>query len=89
MTAIIERIDRAKTWVGVLSILTIGAVLTLIGFALGITYCEYRRVSEFNQMATIANGVVKFGEQCVSSLNDVTRAAIVTTRVQRTYRQAP
>ena len=82
--------EDVRTWTVTALIVVVSLVLVIAGFALGITYCEYRRVSEFNQMAVIASSVVKFGEQCVSSLNDVTKASIVTARlpVQRAYKQA-
>jgi hypothetical protein len=60
-----------------------GLGLLAVGAALGLWYCEYRRVREVQQVTRITQQVTALGEACVTSLADVTRAAVVLARNER------
>lgn len=66
-----------------LAFLTVAALALIgIGAALGVFYCEYRRVTEVQQLSQITQQVSRIGEACVESLTEVTRAAVIFARTQ-------
>src|SRR5947207_3305433 len=70
------------TWTELMILSLGGLCLIALGALLGAYYCEYRRVTEVQQLTRITEQVTAIGEACVTSLTDVTRAAVIFARTQ-------
>jgi hypothetical protein len=75
--------NRAPAWLGLLGILAVSGLLLGLGFAAGLLYCEYRRVTEFQQLAGVTKELLPVTAQCMATLREIAPAAIIFARNAR------
>lgn len=72
-------LSAPPTWREIAGFLISSVALLLIGVALGMIYCDYRRVHEVQQLTQ----ALAIGQQCINTLGEVVPAAIILARQER------
>lgn len=74
---------RWTDWPPLVVLTLAGLLLVGVGALLGAYYCEYRRVSEVQQLTQVTLDAMSIGKICIGTLGEVVPGAFVLARQDR------